>query len=163
MQLRLCKVLLVASVALFHALIVFNNLTDYGSNFAFVTNVLGMTDTFPGNSLMWRAITSPVLHHVGYASIIAWEAFGGVLLAIGAWHLWQARNASAPVFEAAKKFAILGLTASLLLWFLAFIVVGGEWFAMWQSSKWNGQNAAFRMFACVGIVLLFLNQPEREA
>jgi predicted small integral membrane protein len=33
---------------------------------------------------------------------------------------------------------------------------------MWQSKTWNGQEAAFRMFTVVGIVLLFLVQPEDE-
>jgi predicted small integral membrane protein len=40
--------------------------------------------------------------------------------------------------------------------------VGGEWFLMWQSKNWNGQDAAFRMFAVVGIVLLFLVQQDVE-
>ena len=31
---------------------------------------------------------------------------------------------------------------------------------MWQSHVWNGQDAAFRMFACLGIMLLYLNAPE---
>jgi predicted small integral membrane protein len=33
---------------------------------------------------------------------------------------------------------------------------------MWQSKTWNGQEAAFRMFAIIGIVLLLLTQPESE-
>jgi len=41
--------------------------------------------------------------------------------------------------------------------------VGAEWFLMWQSRIWNGQEAAFRMFAVVGIVLLILIQPETDA
>jgi predicted small integral membrane protein len=41
-------------------------------------------------------------------------------------------------------------------WLVAFLVVGGEWFLMWQSKNWNGQDAAFRMFAIIGIALLFL-------
>ena len=48
----------------------------------------------------------------------------------------------------------------MLLWFLAFITVGGEWFLMWQSSKWNGLGPALRMFTVMGVVLLYLNQPE---
>jgi predicted small integral membrane protein len=31
---------------------------------------------------------------------------------------------------------------------------------MWQSQKWNGQSAAFRMFGIDGLVLVFLWQPE---
>jgi len=49
---------------------------------------------------------------------------------------------------------------SLLMWLVAFLSVGGEWFLMWQSKTWNGQEAAFRMFTVVGIVLLVLLQPE---
>jgi predicted small integral membrane protein len=57
---------------------------------------------------------------------------------------------------------VIALTLSLLMWLLAFLTVGAEWFLMWQSHVWNGQEAAFRMFAVVGIVLLILLSPERE-
>ena len=33
---------------------------------------------------------------------------------------------------------------------------------MWQSQRWNGQEAAFRMFTVVGIVLVLVVQPESE-
>jgi predicted small integral membrane protein len=33
---------------------------------------------------------------------------------------------------------------------------------MWQSKTWNGQEAAFRFIACIGLVLLFLNQRDGE-
>ena len=48
------------------------------------------------------------------------------------------------------------------MWLVAFLSVGGEWFLMWQSKNWNGQEAAFRMFTVVGIVLLLVVQPEAE-
>jgi hypothetical protein len=34
---------------------------------------------------------------------------------------------------------------------------------MWQSHNWNGQEAAFRMFVVVGLVLLLLLQPDTES
>jgi predicted small integral membrane protein len=34
-------------------------------------------------------------------------------------------------------------------WFVGFMVIGGEWFLMWQSSTWNGQEAAFRFYLTV--------------
>jgi predicted small integral membrane protein len=43
---------------------------------------------------------------------------------------------------------------------VAFISVGGEWFLMWQSKTWNGQDAAFRMFVVLGIILVYLSLPE---
>ena len=162
MMIRLAKAALVASSALFLLIVVFNNLTDYGSNFEFVRHVLGMDTTFPGNKGMWRALTSPLIHHTFYASIILWELISGGLLAVGAWKLWQARHAPAAVWQHAKSLANAGLVLNMLLWFLAFITVGGEWFLMWQSSTWNGQNAAFRMFAVLGLILIFLNQRDDE-
>jgi predicted small integral membrane protein len=33
---------------------------------------------------------------------------------------------------------------------------------MWQSKTWNGQEAAFRMFTVVGIVLLIVVQPDTD-
>ena len=158
--LRLSKILLVLSVAFFLFLVVLNNLTDYNSNYLFVENVLGMTTVFEGNQLMWRAIESPVIHTIFYVSIILWEALAMVLCGFGAYLLFRAIRAPRREFEAAKQVAILGLVLSMLQWFVAFITVGGEWFTMWQSEIWNGQDAAFRMFACIGIVLIFLYMPE---
>jgi predicted small integral membrane protein len=48
------------------------------------------------------------------------------------------------------------------MWLVAFLSIGGEWFLMWQSKMWNGQDAAFRMFAVVGVVLLLVAQPDSE-
>jgi predicted small integral membrane protein len=157
---RLSKIALVLSVAFFLFLVVLNNLTDYGSNYLFVENVLGMTTVFEGNELMWRAIDSPVIHTAFYYSIILWEAAAMCLCAFGAFKLLQCLKGSKQAFESAKQIAIAGLVLSMLQWFIAFISVGGEWFTMWQSPSWNGQDAAFRMFACIGIVLIFLYLPE---
>jgi len=33
---------------------------------------------------------------------------------------------------------------------------------MWQSKTWNGQEAAFRMFAVLGIVLIFMAMKDVE-
>jgi predicted small integral membrane protein len=160
--LRDVKTLLVASLALFVLVVTFNNLTDYGSNFAFVSHVLSMDTTFPGNALMYRAISAPVVWHVAYGLIILAEALTGLLLAAGAIALWRARRADAAGFNAAKQLTVLGCGLGFLLWFTGFMAVGGEWFAMWQSSTWNGQEAAFRIYVALLGVLLFVNQREPD-
>jgi hypothetical protein len=38
--------------------------------------------------------------------------------------------------------------------------VGGEWFLMWQSKMWNGQEEAFRMFTILGVAFLVVVQRE---
>jgi predicted small integral membrane protein len=162
MLIRLAKVSLVASSAFFLLIVVFNNLTDYGSNFQFVRHVLSMDTTFPGNRGMWRAMTSPIIHHVFYALIILWELVAGVLLAVATGRMWNARAKSTEVWRKATSLAAAGLTLSILQWLIAFIIVGGEWFLMWQSTTWNGQTAAARMFIVFALILIFLNQRDDE-
>jgi len=162
MHIRISKLALSAAIAFFLALVVFNNVTDYGSNYGFVHHVLAMDTTFPGNTAMWRAIDSVPVYHAFYATIILWEAAAAALIAWGTWKLWTCRGAEAKTFNRAKGLVIAGLTLNLLQWFVAFLTVGGEWFLMWQSRTWNGQEAAFRMFACVGLVLLFLSRDDGE-
>ena len=160
MMTRVAKLLLLCGIALFYTLVVFNNLTDYGSNYQFVQHVLAMDTTFPGNHGMWRALTLPVEHTLFYDSIIAWEILTMALLWLGAWKLFRALHKPAAEFHRAKQVAIGALTLSMLMWLVAFLSVGAEWFLMWQSRTWNGQEAAFRMFAVVGIVFLLLAQDE---
>jgi predicted small integral membrane protein len=154
--------MLVAAIALFYTLIVFNNLTDFNSNYQFVRHVLMMDSTFPGNHGMWRALPSPAFHMAFYISIIAWETATMILLWWGTVRLLRALRLSVPAFSLAKRAAVMALTLSMLMWLVAFLTVGAEWFLMWQSHTWNGQEAAFRMFAVVGLVLLILLQPESE-
>ncbi len=80
---RAAKSLLVAGIALFYTLVVFNNLTDFDSNYQFVRHVLSMDSTFPGNHGMWRALPSPAIHLAFYLSIIAWEVVTMILLWVG--------------------------------------------------------------------------------
>ena len=162
-MLRLAKVLLVAAVAFFYTLVVFNNTTDYGSNYQFVHHVLLMDDTFPGNHGMWRAIHSNLDDKIFYDGMIVWELVTMILCWVGAVQLLRALRQPVEAFHLAKRTAIAALTLSLLMWLVAFLGVGAEWFLMWQSKVWNGQEAAFRMFTVVGIVLLLLAMPEHEA
>jgi predicted small integral membrane protein len=162
MLVRLAKIGLTAASTFFLSLVVFNNLTDYGSNFAFVHHVLAMDTTFPGNRGMWRALEAPWIHHAFYATIIAWEAASAAIIGIGAIRLWTHRRASADAWQHAKSLATAGLVLSLLQWYVAFIAVGGEWFLMWQSKIWNGQDAALRMFAMVALSVIFLQLRDQD-
>jgi len=157
---RLAKIVMVAGLALYSLLVAFGNITDYGSNFAYVQHVLSMDTTFPGNRLMYRAITSPALHHVAYAVIIMGEGLTGLVFACGAWRLWRRRKASAADFAAGKATVAFGAGIAFLVWFVGFIVVGGEWFAMWQSAAWNGEQFAFRLVVCFLLVTVFVMQKE---
>jgi predicted small integral membrane protein len=162
MILRAARISLLCAVALFYTTVVFDNVTDYNSNFQFVRHVLMMDSTFPGNRGMWRALNSSGWQTAFYVGIIAWECTVMFLSWWGAAHLAGVFNASAQVFHQAKSISIAGLALALLLWLVAFLDIGGEWFLMWQSKTWNGQEAAFRMFTVTSIVLLLLVQPESD-
>jgi predicted small integral membrane protein len=162
MTLRIAKLALVFAVAIFYSLVVLNNTTDYDSNYQFVRHVLMMDSTFPGNHGMWRAVNSPVWHTVFYLSIITWETVTMILCWLGGFMMARALRKTPAEFHQAKRIAISALTLSLLMWLVVFLSVGGEWFLMWQSKMWNGQDAAFRMFTVIGIILLLVVQLETE-
>ncbi len=159
---RYAKILMALSLAAFAFLVTFKNITDYNSNFAFVQHVLSTDTTFPGNALMYRAIDTPMVWHVGYGGIIFGEGVTCLLFLIGGISMWRARNDSAAAFERSKNWFIAGATVGFLIWFFGFMVVGGQWFAMWQSKTWNGQEAAFKFYVAILGVLLFVNQRDSE-
>ena len=161
MLIRLSKLLLVLSVALFATLIVFNNIVDYGTNFAFVHHVLQMDTVFSTGQAAWRGIESSVVHHIAYISIILWEALMAILCWIGSARLWRNRH-DAGHFDEAKEIAIIGIVAGIMLWFTGFVVVGGEWFLMWQSKEWNGLQTSRELALLLGLIAIFLNMPERS-
>ncbi len=156
---RICKTLLVACAVLYSTLAAVNNLTDYGANFEFVRHVLTMDTTFDGSGDSWRAVHAPALHHAAYAMIILVEC----LIAAVGWYavvrLFAARTDRA-AFAARKTLASYTLTLGVLLWFGGFILIGGEWFKMWQSTTWNGIQASFRIVTFFILVMLFLNSRD---
>lgn len=162
MILRLVKTAMVASCALFALLVAYDNLVDYDSNYIFVRHTLSMDTTFPGNVLMGRAITSPTLWTLAYWLIIAGEAATGLVLAFGSLRLVLCVRGPAALFNAAKPAVAFGIGLGFLVWFTGFSVVGGEWFAMWQSKEWNGVPSAFRFIATLLLVLIFVMQPDGD-
>lgn len=157
---RVSKIFLLAALALNFSIVATNNILDYDSNYQFVKHVLLMDTTFPGNNLMWRSISSPAVYTIFYISIIVWELSIAVILWLGAYRLLKMIKRGANAFNPVKETAVIGLTLSLLLWFTAFITVGGEWFLMWQSTEWNGESAALQYFIVSGIVLIYLKMKD---
>ncbi|HYP85989.1 DUF2165 domain-containing protein [Variovorax sp.] len=159
---RLLKIAMVLAVGLWALLIASDNLVDYDSNWQFVRHVLSMDTVFPDNRLRWRAITDPRLQALGYWAIIATQWLMSALCLAGAARLFAARR-HAGAFSAAKALAAWGLGLVFLLYFVGFVVIGGEWFCMWQSTIWNGQAKAVMFLSCAMFVLLVLLVHDEEA
>jgi predicted small integral membrane protein len=87
---RTSKWILVAAVALWVNLVAFGNITDYGTNLAFVNHVLSKDTVFLDTTIRYRAIASPALHHTAYLLIIAAEVLAALLCWIGAVQMFRA-------------------------------------------------------------------------
>jgi predicted small integral membrane protein len=159
---RYAKIVLVACVGALLLLVGLDNVFDYGTNFAAVQHILSMDTEPPDSAFQWRAIHNGLLHHVAYDFIMAAELGAGALCLAGALKLLLASGESAPAFNAAKDLAVAGLAAGIGLYFLGFLTVGGEWFQMWRSQGWNMQDAAFRFVVSVGVILVFVAQPDAD-
>jgi predicted small integral membrane protein len=159
---RISKIVLVASIALYASLVALGNITDYGSNFAFVQHVLLMDTIFPDSTLTYRAIANPAMHHAAYVLIIAVEVVTAIACWAGAARMFAGRGALARDFNRTKKWAVIGLTMGFVLWQAGFMTIGGEWFGMWMSSTWNGRESAFRALMTILGVLIYVTMPDGE-
>ncbi|MFD8724162.1 DUF2165 domain-containing protein [Streptomyces sp. NPDC059629] len=155
--LSLAAAVLTGTVALYIALVAFGNITDFGTNQAFVQHVLAMDTTFKDDDLMWRAVTDKGLENAAYVAVIVWETLAALVLIAGTW-LWVRRDN-----VRARRVSTYGLLMLVLLFGAGFIGIGGEWFSMWQSKTWNGLDAATRVLVLTGLALIVVQLSEREA
>ena len=163
--LRLLQAFTLLSAGLFGLFVCLGNLMDYDSNYQFVKHVLSMDTTFEGNAIRWRAITTPWVWTVGYIGIITAEGAFAALALVGAVKLFQLRHANAAVYDRARSWGYAAYGLGLAIWFVGFIVIGSEWFAMWQSATWNGKSTAMGIVTLwMGFaVLLAMNEPSNAA
>lgn len=159
---RLSKAALVAALALTCTLVVFGNIVDPAVNLAFVQHVLAMDTILPGSGIADRSITDPGLQRAAFALIVAGEALTTLLLWSGVLLMLVRLRASPARFVPAKAWAIAGLSVGFLIWQAGFLGIGGEWFGMWMSTTWNGQQSAFRFAMTMLGVLIYVALPEAE-
>jgi predicted small integral membrane protein len=158
---------LVALNGLYVLIVAFGNIADFGTNQAFVHHVLSMDTTNFGKpqgtgldpDVMWRAITSPVIQNIAYIALIAWEVATAVVLIVSV-VLWIRERGRG--YRAARRLSSIGLLMLLLLFFGGFIVVGGEWFQMWTSTAWNGEDPAFRNSVLALLALVVIHLPSKS-
>jgi predicted small integral membrane protein len=153
---------LTAITGLYFALIVFGNVTDFDTNWQFVKHVLAMDTTFGDPDVTWRRITAVTFAGIAYGLIILWEALTAVVL-IASFVMWIRTIAGKPSAELARGLSTLGWTMAIVLFAGGFIVIGGEWFQMWQSKSWNGLQPALQNVIIAGIGLIVANLPDRKA
>ncbi|WP_028935811.1 DUF2165 domain-containing protein [Pseudonocardia spinosispora] len=152
---------LTATTTVHIGLIVLGNITDYDTNHQFVLHVLAMDTTFRSPATMWRAVTSPALVTATYLAIIGWELVSTILLAT-ATVMWL-RRAGNHSHATARQLSSTGWLMWLILFGGGFIAIGGEWFAMWQSTHWNGLNPALQNFVIASVCLVLTHLPPQSS
>lgn len=157
---RLAKTLAVFGIGVMAFLVSFGNITDYYSNYYFVEHVMKMDTTFPKNELMYRSIKTDTFFHIAYIFLIGLECIMTFCCFYGAKNMIQKLKSTAQKFHESKVWSIYGLMLGIIIWFLGFQVIGGEWFAMWQSDKWNGLGSADRIVTFITLSLIMLMIKE---
>lgn len=156
-MMRLIKVLLATSVALFCIFYAVQNIVNLQAAHGFVAYVASMADHAAYPSHFGPAITAPALTWTMLIIIIALEMGAGLLAAKGAYDLLKTRNASADDFNAAKSWAMAGCGVAILVWFGLFSAIGGAYFQMWQTDAGLNALRDASVFSIQnGIVLLVL-------
>lgn len=160
-MIRLAKVAVIAALAAFALIVAYNNVFDYNSNYQFVRHVLSMDTTFPDNALRPRAIERNAVarglccdqRRRGFDRSAARAGRSRVARPIAS----ECQNLQPPQALGGGR-----TDARDCLWFFDFIVIGGEYFAMWQSKIWNGQEGAFRIATTMLAALIFVGLPDGE-
>ena len=136
---RLIKVFLALSVALFCTFYAVQNIVNLQAAHGFVVYVASMADHTAYPAHLGPPVTGSFLTWTMLFVIIGLEMAAGLFAAKGAYDLFNARNGSADEFNAAKSYALVGCGVAMLVWFGLFSAIAGPYFQMWQTEA--GLNA----------------------
>jgi predicted small integral membrane protein len=144
---RVITSLLILMVAAYYLVVGFDNITNpinpNASNWPFVKGVLSGDGVPAESGFEWRFIDATWFQAASYIAVMVLETLTGILLLI-AGILGLRASASSGRWNNAQKLTFLGGFLGLAVFFLGFMVVGGNWFIMYLNSKWNGLEPAFQ-------------------
>ena len=161
MHIRYLKIMFAVITSLMALVYVTQNMVNTEAAHAAIIYVMSGADHTVYTNSFGPKFSSPVLGWVVTVVIFGLEYVTGILLARGAWDMWQARNATADTFAESKKWAQIGCGVGVLVWFGLFGVIGAAFFQMWQTPVGTGSmNGAFQYFVSCAITLMFLNQRD---
>ncbi|VVN26508.1 DUF2165 family protein [Pseudomonas fluorescens] len=155
---RRSKVLIVLMAALFGIVTLINNFTDYTAYTEYIGRIISMSHTEGNDSRRYRAISSTLFHHRFYWAIITLEIIFTLTCLLGAYQLYRKLDAPRNDFHEAKKFAIVGLTTAIFVYYILYAVILNEWFDLEYSAQnnafyWAHNNINYMFFALVYLVL----------
>ena len=160
-MLRIMKILLVLSVAMWGLLGAFGNVTQWSETTGAVAIVTSMS-TFAGGAARWQATTNPAIIVAGALFITLFKIVAGLFCVAGAWRMWAARADDAANFAKAKAFALVGCAVAIFGLFSGWIVIGEGWFEFWRSDMMREQagETAFRYGGMIALIALFVGTRD---
>lgn len=159
-MLRITKILLIASVALWALIGAIANIIDWeGTNGAVAATVSMSTFELTGSS-GWQATTNPAVIIAGAVFIVGLKLLTAGLCFTGAGRMWSARKGEVATFDAAKTLALAGCGVAVFMLFAGWIVIAETWFELWRSDALRdvALNSAFRYCGMIGLIALFVAQ-----
>ncbi|HMB58888.1 MAG TPA: DUF2165 family protein [Xanthomonadales bacterium] len=160
-MLRITKIILVITVAMWGLLGAFHNVLDWSGTLGAVGAVTSM-ETFEGGTESWQATSSPVVIWLGALFIMLSKLTAGLLCLKGAANMWGARDKDTASFAAAKSTALAGCAIAVIMLFGGFIVIAESWFELWRSDSMRHLvlDSAFRYAGLIALVALFISTRD---
>lgn len=150
-MINIIKAIVVATVALFFSLIAFNNLTDFETNGQMIAHILKL-ESVHNETIAWRAIENTSIHLWVYWMFIIAEIITAVFCWMGCIRLLSGHTQT----------ATLGLLFGFLIYMVGFVVIGSEWFNLWQSDLSNGQIKGLLYSILLLGCMLFVEAPKKS-
>jgi predicted small integral membrane protein len=161
MILRITKILLVLSIAMWALLGALGNVVDWGGTTGAVEAVTSMS-TFDPVPTSGRATSNPAVILLGALFITLLKIVTGALCLFGVWQMWSARAADTVTFARAKTYALTGCGVAMFMLFAGWIVIAETWYELWRSPAMLDPvlGAAFRYCGMIGVIALFVGARE---
>lgn len=158
------KVVLIISLGVFALLVGLNNILSVQSNYPFVAHVLSMDTIQPwfngSDALFARAITNSSIHFSAYILIICVEILLGVLYLLSAFFIIKSLfYNNVKLLITGKAIFLIATMFGLLLWYLGFCIIGGEYFSMW-ANKFDGLHQSYTFSTFILLATIFIQTPE---
>ncbi len=156
---RTIKIALIMLVGLWGLISGLGNLAMTDSGFIATAEVVGADGR--SGVVDWQRIESPPLIWAAWALLPLGKLAIALLCFYGAWRMWLSRRAPGDEFNAAKAVALLGCGIAIAMLFGIFMVVADTYFRFWLTeSSSRVMPIAFRYVCSIGIIALFVNQPD---
>jgi len=157
--LRTIKIILIVLVGVWGLIGGLGNLALSESGFTATAEVVGADER--SGVADWQRIESPLLIWAAWALLPIGKLATAALCFFGAWRMCLSHHSPADQFNAAKVFGLLGCGIAIAMMFGIFMVAADTYFKLWQADLGSRvMPIAFRYVGSIGIIALFVNQPD---